>query len=145
MANDELPVGLLMFISFRYLEGRVHEALEAAGYGDVSIAQGRVAARIAPGGSRLTDIAEQAQITKQTAGFLVDQLEKSGIVERVSDPMDKRARLVRFTERGKKLSATADAAVAEVEAEWVAHLGKRHMDQLRRALSELREVTDPYM
>ncbi|MFC4463025.1 hypothetical protein ACFPH6_00040 [Streptomyces xiangluensis] len=39
----------------------------------------------------------------------------------------------------------AVAAVAEVEAEWTAHLGKRRMDQFRDGLARLREITDPYL
>lgn len=42
-------------------------------------------------------ITERAGVTKQTAGFLVDQLEHAGYVERVADPTDGRARLVRIT------------------------------------------------
>jgi hypothetical protein len=34
--------------------------------------------------------------------------------------------------------------VAEVEAEWTAHLGARRMDQLRQILADLREITDPW-
>jgi hypothetical protein len=34
--------------------------------------------------------------------------------------------------------------VAEVEAEWTAHLGKRRMEQLRQMLIRLRDITDPF-
>ena len=84
-------------------------------------------------GSRVTDLAEQAGITKQTAGFLVDQLERAGYVERV-----------RITERGAQSVAASAGIVAEVEAEWTAHIGVRRMDQLRRILADLREITDPW-
>lgn len=100
--------------------------------------------RIGADGTRLTELAEQAQVTKQTAGFLVDQLEKAGCVERVPDPTDKRARLVRIAERGKRAIPIAQATVAEIEAEWETHLGAARMAQLRQALTELREITDPY-
>jgi hypothetical protein len=39
----------------------------------------------------------------------------------------------------------AERVTAEMEAEWAAHLGKRRMDQLRDALTRLREITDPYL
>lgn len=140
---DDMPVGVLMFIALRYLDGRVLDALKREGY-SVTLAQGRVAARIAEGGSRLTDLAEQAQVTKQTAQAVIDQLEKEGYVERVPDPADKRAKLIRLSEAGAKVSACANAEVAKVDAEWEAYLGERQMDQLRRALTKLREITDPY-
>ncbi|GAA3438695.1 MarR family winged helix-turn-helix transcriptional regulator [Kutzneria kofuensis] len=144
MADDGLNTGLLLYIPYRWLENRVIEALDRAGYGDITAAQMKIVQRIGPDGTRLTELAEQAQVTKQTAGFLVDQLVKAGWVERVPDPTDKRARLVRISARGQEALPIAAAAVAEVEAEWEAHLGKRQMAQLRQVLSRLREITDPY-
>jgi DNA-binding MarR family transcriptional regulator len=144
VADDGLNTGLLLYIPYRWLENRVIDALAKAGYGDITAAQMKIVQRIGPDGTRLTDLAEQAQVTKQTAGFLVDQLEKAGWVERAPDPTDKRARLVRIAARGRKALPIAAAAVAEVEAEWEAHLGKRPMAQLRQLLGRLRDVTDPY-
>ena len=141
---EELNTGLLLFIPYRAMEARVFEALAAAGYDDFTPAQARVFQRIAPGGSRLTDLADQASITKQSAGFLVDQLERAGYVERVADPSDARARLVRITKRGLQTLPLAASVVSEVEAEWTGHLGKRRMGQLREILVKLREITDPY-
>lgn len=137
-------VGLLLFIPYRAMEARVFAALAEAGYDDFTPAQARVFQRIADEGSRLTDLAEQAQITKQSAGFLVDQLERAGYVQRVPDPTDARARLIRVAERGAKAIPVAAAVVADVEAEWTAHLGKQRMHQLRQLLARLREITDPY-
>src|ERR687889_2187273 len=122
-APESLNVGLLLFIPYRALEARVFAALAAEGYDDVTPAQARVFQRIAPQGSRLTDLAAQAGITKQSAGFLVDQLERAGYVERVPDPADGRARLVRVAERGARSVEASRAIVAQVEAEWTAHLG----------------------
>jgi DNA-binding MarR family transcriptional regulator len=144
MSEDELNLGLLCYIAYRATETRVFEALTAAGFDDITTAQGRVFARIGPGGSRLTQLAEQAQVTKQTAGFLVDQLERAGYVRRVPDPADARARLVQIAPRGQAAVAVARAAEAQVEAEWTRHLGSQAAGQLRRALTRLREITDPY-
>ena len=141
---DELNTGLLLFIPYRALETRVYDALVAAGY-DVTVAQSRIFQRIGRDGTRLTELAESARVTKQTAGFLVDQLEAAGYVRRVPDPTDARARLVRITERGIEAGRLAATVVAEVEAEWTAHHGVRRMQQLRSALAALREVTDPYL
>jgi DNA-binding MarR family transcriptional regulator len=107
-------------------------------------AQSRIFQRIGAQGSRLTDLAEQAQVTKQTAGILVDQLQALGYVERTPDPDDGRARQIHVTERGRANIAVALAAIGQVEAEWTAHLGTRRMNQLRDALTALRDVTDPY-
>jgi len=141
--DDELNLGLLLFIPYRALENRVFAALAEAGY-DITPAQARVFQRIGADGTRLTELAEQAQVTKQTAGFLVDQLERAGYVQRTPDPTDARARLVRISERGLKAIPIASAAIAQIEAEWTAHLGATKVGQLRAALTSLREITDPY-
>ncbi|MEV6306028.1 MarR family transcriptional regulator [Actinoplanes sp. NPDC051861] len=143
MPQETPNVGVLMFVAYREMERRVLDAVVAAGY-DVTLAQARIFQRIGPDGTRLVELADQAQVTKQTAGFLVDQLERAGFVERVADPTDGRARLVRIAERGRRAGEIAAGVVAEVEAEWVAHLGKRRMGQLRDTLTKLREITDPY-
>ena len=142
--SEALNVGVLLFVPYRAMETRVFEGLAAAGFADLTPAQARVFQRIAPGGSRLTDLAAQAAITKQSAGFLVDQLERGGYVERVPDPADGRARLVRIAERGTRSVEASRGIVAQVEAEWTTHLGERRMTQLRRILTDLREVTDPW-
>jgi DNA-binding MarR family transcriptional regulator len=141
---NELNVGLLLFIPYRTLETRVFRALAEAGFDDFTPAQARVMQRIGPEGSRLTELAEAAQVTKQTAGFLVDQLERSGYVRRTPDPTDARARLVRIAERGAAAQPVASAVIAQIEEEWQAHLGPRRWAQLRDALIRLREITDPY-
>jgi DNA-binding MarR family transcriptional regulator len=137
-------LALLCFYPARAMEARVIAAMAAAGFDDITAAQGRIAARIGPGGTRLTDLAAQALVTKQTAGHLVDQLERAGYVRRVPDPTDARARLVQMAERGLAVVALARQVEAEVEAEWTAHLGEEATAQLRAALTRLREVTDPY-
>src|SRR3712207_7906601 len=82
------------------MEARLFAALAAAGFDDITTAQGRIAARISPGGTRLTALAAQALVTKQTANHLVDQLEQAGYVRRVPDPTDGRARLGEMAPRG---------------------------------------------
>lgn len=142
--GERQNLGLLCFYPYRAMEARLFAALAAAGFDDITPAQGRIAARIGPGGTRLTELAEQALITKQTAGHLVDQLERGGYVRRVADPTDARARLVQMADRGRTVVAVARKVEVEVEAEWTAHLGTETADQLRAALERLREITDPY-
>jgi DNA-binding MarR family transcriptional regulator len=60
-----------------------------------------------------------------------------GYVERVPDPSDRRAKLVRATPRGRQLYAIAREVVVELEAEWTRRLGKAKMRQLRELLEEL--------
>ena len=143
MARD-LPTSLLMFIAARAAADRIFSAVHDAGFDDVTIAQSRLMMGIDAEGTRLSVLADRAQIAKQTATALVDRLERAGYVERVPDPSDGRARLVRMTRRAEAALPIARAEEARIETEWEAHLGTERMNQLREALTALREVTDPY-
>lgn len=134
----------LLFIAHRAAEARVMDALRAAGFDDLTVAQCRIGQRLSPNGIRITDLAEQAGVTKQTAGALIDELERSGYVVRKPDPSDARARLVFLSARGERLCAAAAKEVAEVEAEWRRHVGPEAYRKLRDMLMSLREITDPY-
>lgn len=136
--------GLLMYIGARHVEQRVSDAVLAAGYDDLTPAMARAAARLSEGGMRVTELAEQARITKQSASALVEQLERCGYVERVPDPSDARARLVVIAPRGREVQRIARREERSIEREWARHLGAERMAALQDALVALREITDPY-
>jgi DNA-binding MarR family transcriptional regulator len=144
--DDAQPVdlGVALFIPYRYMEDRIFQALQDAGFDDWTLAQARVFQRIAPDGSRLTDLADQAQVSKQSAGVLVDQLERLGYVRRVLDPTDGRARLIVIEKRGRRAAEVAMVTSAEILSEWMAFLGTRNFTLLHQILDQLREITDPY-
>ena len=142
--DGALNIGLLCFIVQRALEDRVLADLAAAGFDDVTVAQARVLARVGSQGTRVTDLAEQARVTKQTVVFLVDQLERAGYVRRVADPSDARARLVTFADRGLAAQEVARRTEVVVQQEWTRHLGRRVTVRLHQILTELSEITDPY-
>jgi DNA-binding MarR family transcriptional regulator len=142
--DGPLNIGLLCFIVQRAMEDRVLADLVAAGFDDVTIAQARVLARVGSKGTRITDLAEQARVTKQSAASLVEQLEKAEYVERVPDPTDGRARLVRLTPRLQRVAEVADAEVARALAEWADHVGEDRLQQLHEILRDLRGITDPW-
>ena len=138
-----MDLATLMFVSYRAMDERVRNAMRDAGY-DVTVAQARIAQRITEDGTRLTELADRAQVTKQTASLLVAALEREGLVERVPDPDDGRARLIRLSARGREASQRAMEVVIGVEREWAEHLGPELTDRMREGLVRLREVTDPY-
>jgi DNA-binding MarR family transcriptional regulator len=144
--DDEQPVdlGVALFIPYRYMEDRIFRAVQDAGFDDWTLAQVRVFQRLGPDGSRLTDLADQAQMSKQSAGVLVDQLERLGYVRRVPDPTDGRARLIVIEERGRRAAEVARATSTAILAEWTAFLGTRNFALLHQILDQLREITDPY-
>ena len=95
-------------------------------------------------GTRVSDLAAQARVTKQSAAFLVEQLEAAGYAERVPDPRDGRARLVRLTPRAAGVVRAANAEVERVLAEWSAHVGEARLHQVLETLRDLREIADPW-
>lgn len=142
--EQRVDLGVSLFIPYRYTEDRIFRALQDAGFDDWTLAQCRVFQRVAQGGSRLTDLAEQAQMTKQSASAMVDQLESLGYVRRVPDPADGRARLIVIEQRGRRAVQVAKATRDEILAEWKEYLGTRNFTLLQQILDQLREITDPY-
>lgn len=133
-----------MYVAARSLEARAYDALVAAGAADVTPTQARLLAQLDPDGSRVVTLAARARITKQSAAFLVDQLERAGYVERVADPSDGRAKLVRLTPRARAIGDLADAEVARALVEWEEHVGPARMRRLEETMTMLREITDPW-
>jgi DNA-binding MarR family transcriptional regulator len=88
-------------------------------------------------GLRLTELAERLRVSVQRAGQLVQELVDAGYVERTHDERDARAKLVRYSARGRRLMAD----VAEVDAalwdELAATLGETKLAQLASAVHAL--------
>jgi len=145
MADDAPNTAVLMFVAHRAAESQVMAALAASGADDITLAQSRLLQRLDPNGIRITELAERAGVTKQTAGALIDQLESAGYVVRTRDPVDARARLVTLSGKGVSLCRAAAAEAAKVEQDWRKHLGTKRYQELRAALVALREITDPYL
>jgi DNA-binding MarR family transcriptional regulator len=94
-----------------------------AARGQVNAAHIHITRHVALEGSRLSELAERAGLTKQAMGDLVDQCEAWGLVTRQPDPRDGRARIVRFTEVGLAWLQAFRDAVAQAEAEFRAEVG----------------------
>jgi DNA-binding MarR family transcriptional regulator len=88
-------------------------------------------------GSRITDIAKAMDVTKNAVGQLVTELEELGYVERLPDADDGRAKIVRYTTKGKALLADAAAISTSLDAEVEAIIGRRRFAELRKTLSDI--------
>jgi DNA-binding MarR family transcriptional regulator len=149
MSSDALPgssrhdrpnVGILLRAPFQEVVRRVSAGLADAGFEDIRPAHTAVFQHIEADGSRLTTLAERAQITKQSMSYLVDDLERRGYVERRPDPTDRRATLICLTQRGWDEVRAALAIIAALEEEWTRELGEERMEQLRDTLKVLRDL-----
>jgi DNA-binding MarR family transcriptional regulator len=93
-------------------------------------------------GSRLTDVAKGAGITKQSAQRVVDELVAEGYLKKVDDPEDGRAKMIMYTARGQRGVMDGLAVLSEIEATLTEALGSRKMKGLDRALDALLAVMD---
>jgi DNA-binding MarR family transcriptional regulator len=106
-------------------------------FADIRISHGCVFGNIDPDGSRLTELAERAHMTKQSVGEVATDLETRGYVERVPDPADGRAKIIRLTERGHEAQALGIELIAGIEREWGERIGEERVAALRDALEAI--------
>jgi DNA-binding MarR family transcriptional regulator len=130
-------LAILLREPFRAGTELLHRRFAERGHPEIRPPHGNVMQFLDDGGTRVSELAERAQITKQSMAELVAHLERLGYVERVPDPIDRRAKLVRATPRGRQLYAIAREVVAEIETDWTRRLGKTKMRKLRELLEEL--------
>ncbi len=135
-------IGALLRLPFEVLLDRVYSKVVTSGFEDIRPAHGNVFRYISPHGSRLTELADNAQMTKQSMNYLVEYLHNHGYVEIIPDPTDGRAKLIRLTDQGQEVQQMAIQISRQVEAEWAAQLGQRKMSQLRHLLEELSDILE---
>lgn len=82
-------------------------------------------------------IAEQLGIDRTVMTYLVDDLEKAGLVERQPDPADRRARQVRLTVKGSKAFAAASDRIAQVERAVLGNLPDADAELFRQLLARV--------
>ena len=121
----------------------VGEALEAEGFANLGLAHLSIGQHVADLGSRVTELAQLAQVTKPTVVYLVNDLERYGYVERIPDPDDGRAKLVRLTPRGEQAVGVARRTVAQIEQDWSQAFGERDFERLRALLKRLHDLLWP--
>jgi DNA-binding MarR family transcriptional regulator len=121
----------------------VSERLAEMGYEGLRTAHGTIGQHIADGGSRVTELAQLAQVSKPTVVYLVNDLERLGYVERVPDPADGRAKLIRMTLRGAEAQRMGTEIVRQIETDWSALLGEGEFAALRDHLQRLHDALWP--
>jgi len=135
--EDRRMIGALLRIPREAAIQQVMAGLAAAGFDDVRAAHFTVFQHMPLEGIRLTALADAALLTKQSMGYLVDDLEAHGYVERVPDRADRRAKVVQLTARGRQLDDTVRAVIRRIEADWAARLGHKNYKQLAKLLRAL--------
>lgn len=133
-------VGALLFAATDRCVRHKLGTLEAHGYDAISDAQLALFLHLDSGGTRLTTLAARARLTKQSMIELVDKAVDLGLVERVSDPVDKRAKIVRFTATGVRALAALHLGIAAVEEQVVDVVGSTFLAQMSGELGAYAEL-----
>jgi DNA-binding MarR family transcriptional regulator len=133
----EVPLPALLTQAKDITIDLLHRQLREEGFEGIRYRHGSVFRFIDPDGSRLTALAERSGLTKQAIGEVVDELERLGYVERAADPNDRRAKIIRLTERGVAGQVAAARIIGDIEQRWAGHLGQDRIAMLRRTMAEI--------
>lgn len=133
-------LAILLREPFRVMNEQLIARLAERGHPQVRTAHGSVFQFLDDAGTRVSVLAERAQMTKQAMAELVAHLEAHGYVERVPDPGDRRARLVRTTPRGRAVFAIVRDFLAELDGRLGSRLGAAKLRRLRALLHELNDA-----
>lgn len=139
----EQHVGRLLLELLKDFQFRSVTKLRDLGYDEVTLADINIIAAIDIEGTRLTDIAQSLDISKQAAGQMVKTLVTRGYLSREADPSDGRATRITFTEKGKRLLNDARTGIEEIEDLYASLLEERFgglKDDLATLLERARET-----
>ena len=137
--NDYINTGVYIRKLWDTLRYNLETELREMGYDEISPSHGWIFYNTEDSGSRITDLAAKAKITKQSMSVLVAQLETAGYVKRTPDPNDKRAWLFVLTAKGKKVKSAGQQINFAFEEQWKKKLGEKDYNQLRQLLIRLCE------
>ena len=137
--EDYINTGAYLRILWDELRSNMEYQLKERGFADVSPSHGWIFHNTKEEGSRITELAAIAKITKQSMSALVAQLEETGYVKKKPDPTDKRAWLLVLTPKGKKVKDVGHEINFLFEKSWEQKLGKKDYSQLRQLLIRLCE------
>jgi DNA-binding MarR family transcriptional regulator len=134
----------LLSLAFDAMIAEFREEVEKSEFDDIRPTHACVFRYVKETGLRSTEIAELADMTKQSVGEIVDDLVERGYVERVPDPADGRAKLVCLTERGEEAREFGYGVFAAIEHRWAEHHGADRIAALREILEEIVAVEAPF-
>jgi DNA-binding MarR family transcriptional regulator len=133
----DLHLARLLLRAIRAVQASYIERLQRRGHAGVRTGHIPVFAGLDPTGTRITDLAERAGMTRQMMGRLVRELTDLGYLAATPDPTDQRAIIVTFTERGRAFGAEAGAVLAELEGEYAALLDDPGLANLKGGLARI--------
>ena len=85
---------------------------------------------------------KRTHTTKQALLYTINQLEAAGYVERIPDPTDGRAKIIRLTQRGREVGRVGDEIMTSLEQECVQRLGEERMQQFKALIEDVSGVLE---
>jgi DNA-binding MarR family transcriptional regulator len=135
-AKDML-IGALLRVPAHAIHRRLIKELNAAGFDELRLPHIAVLQFPGPDGVRPGTLAERAGMSKQAMNQLLGSLESLGYIVRSNAPDEGRARIIRFTKRGRAAYSRIHDILCDIEHEWSAELGPKHFAQLKELLSRV--------
>lgn len=129
-------IGRLLNDCIGQFETRVLELMAATGYSEARMTHISLTRNLDLEGTRLTELARRASMTKQSMAQLVVQLEQLGLVVKRADPSDGRARIIVFTDKGLAWLAAFRDAIYCAEREMESIIGHDNFLLIKRCLSD---------
>lgn len=127
-------IGRIMTNALNRFERRVLEILAENGHSEVRFSHMNLTRNLDLAGTITTELARRAGMTKQAMGEIVEQCEQLGLVERIRDKRDARAKIVRFTAIGLEWLNAFHMALTSAEQEMRDELGYLRTDAIASAL-----------
>lgn len=127
-------IGRLLNEAIARFESNILRQMDEAGYHGFSLSHITVTRNLDLAGTRATELARRAGITKQSISELINQLEAGGIVQRKPDPADGRAKIVTFTQAGLDWLKAFGAALRHAEEQMATELGHARYKALKESL-----------
>lgn len=132
--TENMLIGALLRVPAQAIHRRIINELNAAGFEQLSVPHMAVLQFPGPDGARPGTLAERAGISKQAMNQLLRSLEGLGYIVRSDAPDEGRARIVRFTKRGRAAYSKVHDILRDIEREWSAELGAARFAQLKELL-----------
>jgi DNA-binding MarR family transcriptional regulator len=131
-------IGQLLRDAFRRFEEELGAALAAPReqFG-VRPAHDAVLAYLDRDGTRASVLADRARLSRQAITQLTDELEERGVVVRLPDPADGRAKIIQYTPEALRIFDASRRTIAALERRWARELGPRTYAALRAGLEQL--------
>jgi DNA-binding MarR family transcriptional regulator len=132
--SEDMFIGALLRVPAQAIHRRIIRELNAAGFEELRVPHMAVLQFPGPDGVRPGTLAERAGMSRQAMNQLLRSLENLGYIVRSDAPDEGRARIIRFTRRGRAAFSKIHDILHDIESEWRVELGQRRFAQLKELL-----------